>query len=150
MVKKSIATALLLAMVAWAEMATAPMFIMHAWHMPPAREMAEHNATHNHAAHHSAMPASHPCCPKLGKTENASLLEFAASSVPCQDQHRCCFLQGPQNVPAPVGAGRGLSQELAPAVIADLSPTPAAAHVSPATAVAVSPPPILLGMILRV
>jgi hypothetical protein len=150
MVKKSIAAVLLLAMVAWAEIAMAPMFIMHAWYMHPAREVAEHNATHSHTTHRDPMPAGHPCCPGLGKTGNAALLEFAASSVPCQDQHRCCFLPGPQSVPAPVTAGRGLSQEIAPAEIAELSPAQAESQVALTTAVAVSPPPGLLGMVIRI
>lgn len=146
MLKKSIAAGLLVVMVAWAEMAVAPMFVMHVWPVHPAREMSEHMAVH----HHRAMPAGHPCCPGLGKTENAAPLEFAASSLPCQDQHRCCFLQGPQSVPAPVSAGRGLSREIASATIAEFSPTHAEWHISPATAVAPGPPPGLLGMVLRV
>ena len=145
MLKKSIAAGLLVVMVAWAEMALAPMFAMHVWPVHPAREMSEHMA-----AHHHAMPAGHPCCPGLGKAANAAALEFAASSLPCQDQHRCCFLQGPQSVPAPVSAGRELSREIASAEIAEFSPTPAEWHVSPATAVAPGPPPGRLGMVLRV
>jgi hypothetical protein len=146
MLKKSIAAALLVAMVAWAEMAMAPMFIMHAGHAHPARELAEHIA-----AHHHVMPAGHPCCPGLGKTENAAPLEFAASSLPYQDQHRCCFLQGPQSVPGLVSAGHRLSREIAPAEIAEISlARDAQSHVSPATAVAPGPPPGLFGMILRV
>ena len=61
MLKKSIATALLVVMVAWAEMALAPMFLMHAGHVHAAHEMSEHRA-----AHHHVMPAGHPCCPGLG------------------------------------------------------------------------------------
>jgi len=145
MVKKSIAAALLVAMVAWAEMAMAPMILMHAGHVHPAREMAEHKA-----AHHHFMPASHPCCPGLRNTGNTVSLEFASSGLPCQEQHRCCFQQGPQSVPAPAGAGHRLSQEIAPAEIAKLSLTHRESHVSPAAAVALGPPPSLLGMVLRV
>jgi hypothetical protein len=144
MLKKSIAVALLMVMVAWAEMALAPMVLMHALRVHPARDMSEHKA-----AHHHVMPAGHPCCPGLGKTENTAPLEFAASSLPCQDEHRCCFPQGPQSVPAPVSAR--LSREIAPAEIAELSPAhDAESHVSPATTVALGPPPGLLGMVLRV
>jgi hypothetical protein len=117
MVKKSIAAALLVVMMAWSEMALAPMFVMHAWVMHPAREMAEHKA-----AHHHVMPAGHPCCPGISKAENAAPIEFAASNLPCQDEHRCCFLQGPQNVPAPVSAGHRLSRDVARAEIAELNP----------------------------
>jgi hypothetical protein len=144
MLKKSIAAVLLMVMVAWAEMALAPMFLMHAGHVHPARDVSEQKA-----AHHHVMPAGHPCCPGLGKTEGAVPTEFAVSSLPCQDEHRCCFRQGPQSVPAPVSAR--LSREIAPAEIAELSPAhDAASHVSPATAVALGSPPGLLGMVLRV
>src|SRR5208337_2693979 len=145
MVKKSIAAALLVAMVAWAEMVMAPMILMHAGHVHAAREMAEHEG-----AHHHAMPAGHPCCPGFGNPENIALLEFAASGLPCQEQHRCCFRQGPQSVPAPASAGHRFSQEIASAEIAQLSLTHTESHVSPATAVALGPPPGLLGMVLRV
>jgi hypothetical protein len=149
MVKKSIAAALLVVMVAWAEMALAPMLAMHAGHVHPAREMAEHMAVHHHV-----MPAGLPCCPgfsKSSKSEDTAALEFAASGLPCQDEHRCCFRQGPQNVPAPASAANRLSRDVAPAEIAELNPAPdAASHVSSATAVAPGPPPGVLGMVLRV
>src|SRR5208282_519796 len=144
MVKRFIAAALLVAIMAWAKMAMAPMFVMHVWHAHPGREMAEQKATHHHA-----MPAGHPCCPGIGKTENADLLEFAAGSQPCQDEHRCCFRQGPLSVPAPVSAGRRLSSDIAPAEIAELSPARAESFVSLATAVAPGLPPSLFGMVLR-
>lgn len=146
MLKKSIATALLVAIMAWAEMAMAPMILMHAGHAHPVREMAEHKS-----AHHHIMPAGHLCCPGLGKTGNAAPLEFAASSLPCQDPHRCCFRQGPLSVPAPVSAGDRLSRDVAPVETADLNPAhDAESHVSPATAVALGPPANLFGMVLRV
>jgi hypothetical protein len=142
--KKSIAAALLVATVAWAEMALAPMLAMVAWHVHPAREMSEQKA-----AHHHVMPAGHPCCPGLGKAENTTPLELAAGGLPCKDQHRCCFRQGPQSIPAPASAR--LSQEIVPAEIAALSLAhDAESHISPATAVALSPSPDLLGMVLRV
>jgi len=133
------------AIMAWAEMAMAPMFVMHAWHMHSGREMAEQKASHRHA-----IPAGHPCCPGIGKTENANLLEIATSSQPCQDEHRCCFRQGPLSVPAPVSAGHRLSSDIARAEIAQLSPAHAGCYVSTATAVALGPPPSLFGMVLRV
>lgn len=145
MVKKSIAAALLMTMVVWVEMALAPMFFMHAGHVHPAREMAEHKA-----AHHHLMAAGHHCCPGISKNENEDQFEFAASSMPCQDEHRCCFRQGPQNVPAPVSAGHRLSQEISPAEIAEFSPAHAESRVSPMTAVAPGSPPALLDMVLRV
>jgi hypothetical protein len=150
MFKKSIAAALLVVIVAWAEMALAPMLAMHSRHVHPAREMAE-SGTGQIAAHHHVMPAGHPCCPGLGKTGNTAPLEFAASSLPCQDEHRCCFQQGPQSVPAPASAGDKLSRDVAPEEIAVLNPAhDAESRVSPATAVAPGTPPGLLGMVFRV
>jgi len=148
MVKKSIAAALLVVMVAWAEMALAPMLAMHAGHVHPALAMPEH-----HAAHRHVMPAGHPCCPGIGKTaEDAAPVEFAfaASDLPCQDEHRCCFRQGPQSVPAPVSAGHRLAQHIVPAETAQFTPPHAESGISPTTAVAPGPPPDLLGMVLRV
>ena len=147
MLKKSISAALILIMMAWAEMAMAPMLAMHVWPAHPAYEMAENMAGHGH---HHALPAEHPCCPKIRKTENASQLAFAASGLPCQDQHRCCFLQDPQNLPAPVNAGQKFSQEISLGVIAELAPAPTHAHVSLEPRVSPGSPPDLLGMILRV
>ena len=142
--KKSIAAALLVAMVAWAEMALAPMFLMHAGHVHPAREV-EHMA-----AHHYVMPAGHPCCPGVGKTGETAPREFAATSLPCREQHRCCFLQGPQNPPAPVSSRYRLPQEIAAAEIAQRSPARAESHLSPTIAVVPGPAPGLLGMVFRV
>jgi hypothetical protein len=145
MLNKFIAASLLVAMVAWAEMAMAPMFAMHAWQVHPAREMTEHIV-----AHHHVMPAGHPCCPELRKTENEVPIEFAAGSQPCDDQHRCCFRQGPQSIPAPVSTGHRLSQELVSAETAEpaLGRDPES-HFSAVTAVALGPPS-LRGMVLRV
>jgi hypothetical protein len=148
MFKKSIAAALLMVMAAWAEMALAPMLFMHSGHVH-AREMAEPISGQAAAHHHHAMPARYPCCPGIGKTENTALIEFAAGTVPCQNEHRCCFQQGPQNVPAPVNAR--VSREIAPAAIAEINPDhDAESHVSPATAVAPGPPPGKFGMVFRV
>jgi hypothetical protein len=146
MVKKSISAALLMVMMVWAELALAPMLFMHAGPMHAAREMSERMA-----AHHHAMPAGHqhPCCPGIGKTENTAWLEFAATSLPCQDEHRCCLQQGPQSVPAPIDSRA--SQAPAPPELASLSPAPTvASHLPPTILVALGPPPDQFGMILRV
>jgi hypothetical protein len=145
MVKKSIAAALLVCMVAWAEMALAPMFFMHAWHLQPSNEVAEH-----HALHHGVMPAGHPCCPKVNQTENALPLQFAASGLPCQDEHRCCFLQGSHNPPAPVSARQGLSRAIAASEIAEFSPAHSESRISAIAVVAPGPLPGALDMVLRV
>jgi cytosine/adenosine deaminase-related metal-dependent hydrolase len=143
MLKKSISAALVVIVMAWAEMAMAPMLAMHVWH--------EH-AAHEMAAHHHAMPAELPCCPKIkpGKTADPALLEFAASSPACQDQHRCCFQQGPQNLPTPVKAGQEFSQDISLEEIAELIPTPTHAQISLDTQVSPGSPPELFGMIFRV
>jgi hypothetical protein len=149
MFRRSIAAALLMVMVAWAEMALAPMLFMHTGHVHAAREMAEPVLGHTVAHHHHAMPAGHPCCPGIGKAVSPALTEFAAGTLPCQNEHRCCFQQGPQNVPAPVNAR--VAQGIAPAVLAEISPDrDAESHVSGSTAVAPGPPPGKFGMVLRV
>jgi hypothetical protein len=148
MLKKSMAALLLVVVVAWAEMALAPMFIMQVWHVHPARE-----ASAPMAAGHHEMPTGHRCCPGISdprrKTENAPV-EIAVSNLPCQDQHRCCFRQGPLNVPAPVSARQEVSRALASANVAELSPPQTGSNDFSPTPVASGPPPGLLGMILRV
>ncbi len=144
MIKKSIAAALLVVMVAWAEMALAPMFVMQVWHVHSAREMSS-----NGAGHDQSMPAEPPCCPGHGKTEDAARLEFAASGLPCQDHHRCCFQQGPQSIPAPVSAR--VAQQIFPTEMVDLNPaSDTESRVSAAPVIALGSPPSLLGMVLRV
>jgi hypothetical protein len=146
MMKKSIAAALLVVMVVWAEMALAPMFIMQVWHVNPGREMSDRMA-----AHHHAMPPGHPCCPGISKAEQVAAPEFAATSPPCQDEHRCCFRQGPLSVPAPVSARNRVSRDAAPAQIAELSLAhDTGSYLFSSTVILLSPPPSLLGMILRV
>lgn len=143
MLKKFIAAVLLFGMMAWAEVALAPMLFMHAGHVHAASAMAEH------AAHHHAMTAGHACCPGIGKPVDHGALELAASDMPCQDEHRCCFRQGPQSVPAPVSTTA--SSEGAPAQVADASlSSHATSHVFPTILVATGPPPDRLGMVLRV
>ncbi len=148
MLKKSIAAALLLAMMAWAEIALAPMLFMHGGHIHAAREMSEHMA-----AHHHVMPAGHhhlPCCPGIATTNNAAPLEFTASNMPCQEDHRCCFRQGPQSVPAPVTEGRSISRDIVVAEIRDFSLAYEVSPVGLTMAVAPGPPPGEFEMVLRV
>jgi hypothetical protein len=143
MFRKSIAAVLLFGMMAWAEVVLAPMLFMHAGHVHASPAMAEH------AAHHHAMPADHACCPGIGKPVDRAALELAASEMPCQDEHRCCFRQGPQSVPAPVSTTA--SSEIAPAQIAEVVPAPdATSHISATILVSTGPPPGQLGMVLRV
>jgi hypothetical protein len=147
--KKFIAAVLLLGVGTWIEMALAPMLLMSAEHLHSAAEVAEHGAFHHHV-----MPTGHACCPKIGatgRTEDSGLAEVASSSLPCQDEHRCCFRQGPQSVPAPVRAGQRLSQELALAEEPGFVPTPdSESHVFSVPEFGPGPPPGLLGMVIRV
>ncbi|MFY9646773.1 MAG: hypothetical protein WAK29_16450 [Terriglobales bacterium] len=144
MFKKCIAGALLVVVVAWAEMALAPMFIMQVWHVHPAREVAEHMAGHHHA-----MPVSHPCCPGIHTTASVAPFQFAAENLPCQDEHRCCFRQGPLSVPVPVRAGRGISPAISSGEVAELR-LPATSNDFSATVAVPGPPPGLLGMVQRI
>ena len=148
MLKKSIAAALLLALMAWAEIALAPMLFMHGGHIDATREMSEHIT-----AHHHVMPACHhllPCCPGIDTANNAAPLEFTASNMPCQEDYRCCFWRGPQSVPAPVTEGRSISRDIVVAEIADFSPADEVSHAGLTMAVAPGPPPGQFEMVLRV
>ena len=145
MVRKFITGTLLVVMVAWAEMSLAPMLAMHILHARPGHEMAA-----NMAAHHQDMPVGHPCCPKIGRGQSAVSLQLAASSLPCQDEHRCCFLRGPQNLPAPVNAGQGPGQEVALAEAAELSALLTESHIFLAPVSTPGPPLAAFGMVLRV
>jgi hypothetical protein len=146
MLKKSIAAALLVVMMAWAELALAPMLFMHGGPVHAAAEMAKHVADHEHA-----MPAGHhhPCCPAIGKTESVNPIEFAASSSPCDDEHRCCFRQGPQSVPGPVSSR--VPRELAQVEPVAVGPAHTVDSRLPPTLLdALGPPPDQFGMVLRV
>lgn len=119
MVRKSIAAFLLLVVAAWAEVLVAPMFTMHALHYHPAHVLPQ-PATHQHAA-----AAVHSCCPGLRAGVGLPpALEFAATTEPCADQHRCCFRQAPQSAPVPAG-DRKPSRELAVIAVPVLASAPA-------------------------
>lgn len=147
--KKYIAAVLLLAVGTWIEMALAPMLLMSAGHVHSAAEVTQHGVFHHHG-----MPAGHACCPKIGATggtEDSGLAEVMSGSLPCTDEHRCCFRQGPQSVPAPVSAGQKLSQELASAEATNFASTPdSVSHVFSVPEFGPGPPPGLLGMVIRV
>jgi hypothetical protein len=153
MVKKSIAAALLVAMAAWAEMALAPMLAMPAHMLPgivtPAIVTEEHAGMHSHA-----MPAGHACCPKIGATNNSeeqTPVEFGSSRFPFQDEHRCCFRQGPQSVPAPGSAQQRLSQGTAGAETAEIRLVPCSeSRICSEIKSALGPPPSAMRMVLRV
>jgi hypothetical protein len=148
MVKKIIAAAMMIAMVAWAEMALAPMLAMQG-HVHPPVAVAEHAATHRHA-----MPAGHACCPKIGETrepEDSERFEVASGSLPCAESHRCCFQQGPQNVPGLVSVEQRFSQEVAPVATGELAVAAGGElHDFSGNEVASGPPPSAFGMVVRI
>lgn len=155
MARKAIASVVLVTMAAWAEMALAPMLAMHTSHMRPGHEMAADmppaHAAHHHAMHHAAQTAQRPCCPGIHEAEPEFVLELAAGISGCDDPHSCCFRQGPQSVPAPARDVQRLTRDIAPVVVAEVNP----ARLSEKRAVcdsapALSPPPDVFGMILRV
>jgi hypothetical protein len=163
MAKKAIASVLLVAMMAWAEMALAPMLAMHAGHMLPGHEMAadmppERDAHHHAAMHHAAqvaepeqMNSGRTCCPAVHKAEPEVVLELSAGTWGCDDPHSCCFQQGPQSVPVPARDVQKLTRDVAPVVVAEVNPAqPAMKRTVGNSALAVSPPPDVFGMILRV
>ena len=131
-------------MAAWAEMALAPMLLMHAGHVSAARQVFDHTA-----AHHHAMPAGHSCCPGVGKIQSPVALTLSAGSLPCNDEHRCCFQQGPQSVPARLNS-RPL-REIVPTEVAEVNPVRDAESRLPlGSGVVPASPPLQLGMVLRV
>ena len=154
MAKKGIAAFLLVVIAAWAEMTMAPMFAMHAGHMRPGHEMAidmpPQHAGHNHAGHGNKAEGQ-PCCPVLHKMAPVAMLEMVSGSPACDDPHRCCFRQGPQSMPAPARDIQRLARDLAPVEVIEVSPPREAPTGAIRNfALALSPPPDVFGMTLRV
>ena len=145
MLKKYISAALVVVLMAWAEMAMSTMLAIQIRHMRPAHEMEAHMTAHQHA-----MPAGQLCCRQIRKKENGAPIEFAAGSLPCEDEHRCCILQGPQNLPAAVATGQKFTQGISLEKIVELTPAPADAYISVEPELTSGSPPEMFGMILRV
>ena len=146
MVRKSLAGLLILVVGAWAEMVVAPMFSIRVAHLHPARDMAQAMAAHDHA-----MPAAHPCCHGFkGALGAIPTLEFAAAVLPCSDQHRCCFRQGPQSAPAPVRATADDSREIAAINFSSTAPTIQTAPAASVPVAFVLPPLDIFGVVLRI
>lgn len=144
--RKLISALLLLAITAWAEIMLAPLITMPAGHTHPAHAVALHPAGHDHA-----MPMAHACCPGLKTSGEATpAIELRAASLPCEDQHRCCFRQGPQGAPAPASARIWFSPEVASLQTGVLKPE---LRSSSPVAIPVErglPPPALFGTVLRI
>jgi hypothetical protein len=149
MVRKSIAAALLFSLMAWAEIMMAPMLAMQIGHSHPGHSDSASAMAETMAAHPAAMPDDHACCPRIGGSENPALLELAATSQPCQEEHRCCFRQGPLDLPSPANTGHRFSREIISLEVAELRPDRGESNFLPATAVNPGSPPGMLGMVLR-
>lgn len=131
-------------MMAWAEIMMAPMLAMQIGH-------SHHSAMAEAvAAHHAAMPADHACCPRIGRKENPVLLELAATSQPCHEEHRCCFRQGPQDSPGPASIGHRFSREIVLLEVIELHPDRDKSDFPPVTAVDPGSPPEILSTVFRV
>lgn len=154
MAKKAIAAFLVVVIAAWAEMTMAPMFAMHAGHMRSEHEMAvdmpPQHSGHNHVGH-GKKAEGQPCCPALHKIEPVAMLEMVSGVPACDDPHSCCFRQGPQSVPAPARDIQRLARDLAPAEVIEVSlPREATTRPIRDFILALSPPPDVFGMTLRV
>ncbi|MGA9529182.1 MAG: hypothetical protein WBS24_13800 [Terriglobales bacterium] len=156
--KKAIAAVMLFAIAAWAEMAMAPMLIMHTGHMRSGHEMAADRPAEHHAHHHAAPNhaenagmAAHACCPRLHRAEFETVVALSAGTPACDDSHSCCFRQSPQSVPSRASDAQKLVRELASSDIARANPaTLAVAHVIDNTRFSLRPPPDEFSMFLRV
>jgi hypothetical protein len=153
MAKKAIAMMLLVAMVAWAEMAFAPMLAMHAGHMRPGHEMAADMPAQygHHAQHQQAKAEGLPCCPGFHKAQPEAAPMVSAGAPACDDPHSCCFRQGPQSVPAPVRDAQKMTRDITPALVAKLTPACQTARIAlHDSTFGLSPPAVVFGMILRI
>jgi len=156
--KKAIALVLVLVVAAWSEMAMAPILAMHAGHMLAGHEIAADMPASHHAHHHAQAPAeqaqgdSHrPCCPGLRDAQTVIVLEIASTTPRCDDSDSRCFRQGPQSVPAAAGSIQNLRRDATPApAVEALAVRPVVRQTFNRRLVAVSPPPDLFGMTLRV
>jgi hypothetical protein len=150
MARKAIAGVLLLAVAAWVEMSLAPMLAMHAGHSHRGDSFVA-DAALQHAAHgHAPQEATtHSCCPPVRKVEAEGTLELLAKDSGCKESHRCCFRDGPQNVPTVASETRELGLQTFSTISLRATVTANASHpISVATRAA--SPPHEFGMALRV
>ena len=144
MVKRGTAALLLFVVAAWAELLLAPMFSIPAAHAHIAHAMAPR------ATHDDAMPLPHSCCPGLRRAAvTVPIVEFAAASLPCADEHRCCFRQGPQGAPTPAREDQKPSPDIHVLLVASLIPASQAIPSRLPDSLAPSPPS-LFTVILRI
>ena len=145
MAKKVTAALLLLVVGAWAQFALAPMFTML--------------AGYGRSAHGPAQPGSHPaatalphsCCPGFQKAETAvPAIVFASASLPCGEDHRCCFGRAPQSAPAPPRDDPKTSFGIQVTRVATVQLTPPAIRETARLKVFAPSPPATFGMTLRI
>jgi hypothetical protein len=156
--KKAIALVLALVVAAWSEMAVAPMLAMHAGHMLAGHEMAADMPSPQHAHHHAQLSAeqaqgnSHrPCCPGLRGAQTVIVIEVVSAAPGCDDSDSCCFRQGPQSVPAAADSVQNLRRDATPApAVEAMAVRPVVKQSFNRSLVAISPPPDVFGMTLRV
>jgi hypothetical protein len=142
MARKIISALLLIAMALWAELTLAPFFSLHVHAQMAASAHTDHQP--------SDMPA-HPCCPKAHGPVIPPPYAISSAELPCADEHRCCFRQGPQSAPAPAGSPNRLSKDLVAVNSATVTPNPGQHNFSDLTASAeLHAPPGDLNMILRI
>jgi len=141
MVRRSIAALLLMSMTAWAEIALAPLFTIHASHLVHVKAAPQEE-------HQHAMPG-HPCCPG-GAQMIATTLQVKAANLPCEEQHRCCFRQGPASPPTTAKEIRDSAPEISVAS-AELWPNFGTFHsLLSLTQPVVHIPPGEFGVVLRI
>ena len=123
----------------------APLFTIHA-HLLAMQAMGTPHAEHQHG-----MSPVHDCCPGFHKSADPGpSLELKADGLPCEEEHRCCFRQGPQSTPSPASDGRRPSPEISEnsaQLDADLIVRPSAWS---ATIPVLRPPPGTFGTVIRI
>jgi hypothetical protein len=157
MAKRLTAAVMLLVIGAWAEMALAPMLLMHAALMRPRHQAAANMSAHSSNHHAPVEMAAHSRCSGQHGPEHPGVepvIEVSpllADAPLCDDPHNCCFRQGPQSVPAPASDLQQLARKIAPASRLFLDPlnTESEKFVDEG-ALPLRAPPNIFGVILRV
>lgn len=134
MARKIISAMLLAAVAIWAEVTLAPLLSVHTHAQMAAAE---------HANHQPAEVPAHPCCPKAhGSPITAPPYAITSAAMPCADEHRCCFRQGPQSAPTPASNANQISKKLVTVSWATVTPNsvPRSVRDFESSAVLRSPP----------
>lgn len=138
MKRRFIAALLLLSLVGWANSA--------AFCLSALARMVTHVAITVAADSHSP---HHPCCPRV--TAKPAVWVWAPATEPCQNGHRCCFVQNPQipsNLPGRSETSRADRQMIAAADVLRPDAILAGTLVTPQAGMLHSPS--LLSTVLRI